>query len=74
MRAGSEREPTLSLATYRGAWPEEAIHEKILQAICGQEEPGSIMHATGSGPEQKSSNCSHQRKIIDLVSIKVAGN
>ena len=26
-----------------GAWAEEAIHVKILQAGCGQEEPGSIM-------------------------------
>ena len=49
-----------------GAWPDEAIHIKILRAGCGQEESGSIMRvklATESCHEQKSSNSPHQSKI-----------
>ena len=36
------------------AWPEEAIHVKILRAGCGQEEPGSIMRV------KLATGCCHQ--------------
>ena len=56
---------TIEVIKWKGAWPEKAIHVKILRAGCGQEEPGSIMQVklAGSYHVQKFSNYPHQSKI-----------
>ena len=55
----------IEVIKWQGAWPEEAIHVKILLAGCGQEEPGNIMQvklATGSCHEQKGFNNQWDKK------------
>ena len=68
---GGERELVLlKVIKWKGMWPKEDIHVKFCRQDVGQEEPGNIMRvklATGSCPEQKSSNCPHQSKIKVLI-------
>ena len=34
---------TMEVMKWKGAWPKEAIHAKLLRAGCGQEEPGQYV-------------------------------